>query len=242
MRVVVVLKGYPRLSETFVAAELRALERRGFELVIVSLRHPTEATRHPVHAAMRAPVVYLPEYLHHEPARVARALAGAALRPGFAALMRLWWRDLRRDPTRNRARRLGQALVLAREVLGPHDRLYAHFIHTPGSVARYAARLTGNPLAFAAHAKDIWTIPEWEKREKLADVEFTVTCTAVGAAKAEDGARNRPSAENRTGCRSKPPGDWIRKGRTRRLPKSRSESRSVRARPSPCWPRTSGTV
>ena len=182
MRVVVVLKGYPRLSETFVAAELRALERRGFELVIVSLRHPTEAARHPVHAAVRAPVVYLPEYLHHEPARVARALAHAALRPGFAALLRLWWRDLRRDPTRNRVRRLGQALVLAREVLRPHDRLYAHFIHTPGSVARYAARLTGNPLALAAHAKDIWTIPEWEKREKLADVEFTVTCTAVGAA------------------------------------------------------------
>jgi len=181
VRLVVVLKGYPRLSETFIAAELRALERRGFALVIVSLRHPTDTARHPVHAAMRAPVVYLPEYLHDEPRRVAAALAAALTRPGFGRLLRLWWRDLRRDPTRNRVRRLGQALVLAREVLRPGDRLYAHFIHTPGSVARYAARLTGTPLAFAAHAKDIWTIPDWEKREKLEDARFAVTCTAVGA-------------------------------------------------------------
>jgi glycosyltransferase involved in cell wall biosynthesis len=48
-------------------------------------------------------------------------------------------------------------------------------------VARYVARLTGAPLALAAHAKDIWTIPDWEKREKLADARFVVTCTAVGA-------------------------------------------------------------
>ncbi len=181
MRLVVVLKGYPRLSETFIAAELRGLERRGFALVIVSLRHPTDPATHPVHAAMRAPVVYLPEYLHDEPRRVLAAVIAAAFRPGFAALVRSWWRDFRRDRTRNRARRLGQALVLAREVLRPGDRLYAHFIHTPGSVARYAARLTATPLAFAAHAKDIWTTPEWEKREKLADARLVVTCTRTGA-------------------------------------------------------------
>ena len=38
--VVVVLKGYPRVSETFIAHELAALERRGLPLHIVSLRRP----------------------------------------------------------------------------------------------------------------------------------------------------------------------------------------------------------
>ena len=180
MRLVVVLKGYPRLSETFIAEEIRALEERGFDLVLVSLRQPTDLARHPVHAAIRAPVVYLPEYLHEQPLRVLRALLRAARRPGFVRLVRLWWRDLRRDPTRNRVRRLGQALVLATEVLGPDDHLYAHFLHTPGSVAHYAARLAKRPLAFAAHAKDIWTTPAWEKREKLEDARFAVTCTRVG--------------------------------------------------------------
>ncbi|CAN0521155.1 unnamed protein product, partial [Laminaria digitata] len=35
-----VLKGYPRLSETFNAQEIRALEERGLDIRIVSLRHP----------------------------------------------------------------------------------------------------------------------------------------------------------------------------------------------------------
>jgi hypothetical protein len=60
-RVAVVLKGYPRLSETFIAQEIAALERRGLELVIVSLRHPTDRRTHAVHAEIRAPKMYLPE-------------------------------------------------------------------------------------------------------------------------------------------------------------------------------------
>ena len=41
-RVAFLLKGYPRLSETFIAQEILALERRGLEILIVSLRHPTD--------------------------------------------------------------------------------------------------------------------------------------------------------------------------------------------------------
>ena len=68
-----VVKGYPRLSETFIAQEILALERRGLDIRIVSLRHPTEDKRHPIHAAIAAPVLYLPEYLRDAPARVLTA-------------------------------------------------------------------------------------------------------------------------------------------------------------------------
>ena len=37
-RVAFVLKGYPRLSETFIAQEIRALELHGLDILIVSLR------------------------------------------------------------------------------------------------------------------------------------------------------------------------------------------------------------
>ena len=73
MRVAFVLKGYPRLSESFIAQEIAALERRGLEILIVSLRHPTDTRSHPVHAEIRAPLLYLPEYLWHQPLRVLRA-------------------------------------------------------------------------------------------------------------------------------------------------------------------------
>lgn len=57
--------------------------------------------------------------------------------------------------------------------------VHAHFLHTPASVARYAAHLTGLNWTGSAHAKDIWTTSRWEKREKLEDAEWVVTCTAV---------------------------------------------------------------
>ena len=54
--VVFILKGYPRLSETFIAQEIRGLEKAGLPIRIVSLRHPTDRKTHPITAEIRAPV------------------------------------------------------------------------------------------------------------------------------------------------------------------------------------------
>ena len=177
---IVVLKGYPRLSETFIAQELLGLERAGLRLRIVSLRHPTDKARHPVHDEIAAEVSYLPEYLYQEPRRVLRGLAAGLRRPGFRPALRAFLRDLRRDPTPNRVRRFGQALVLAAELPADPLWLHAHFAHTPASVTRYAALLTGRRFSISAHAKDIWTSPDWELAEKMAEARWTVTCTAAG--------------------------------------------------------------
>ena len=181
-RVAFVLKGYPRLSETFIAQEIHALERRGLDILIVSLRQPTDKTVHPVHRQIRAGLLYLPEYLYREPLRLWRAWRQARRLPGYRAARRAWLADLERDPTPNRVRRFGQALVLAAELPADIRRLHAHFLHTPASVTRYAAMLTGLGWSFSAHAKDIWTTPDWEKREKLAAADWAVTCTAAGHA------------------------------------------------------------
>ena len=181
-RVAFVLKGYPRLSETFIAQEIAALERRGLRILIVSLRHPTDRRRHPVHEEIRAQVMYLPEYLLLEPFRVLRAWLRERRKAGYEKTRNLWLRDLARDPTPNRIRRFGQALVLADELPEDVRHLHAHFLHTPASVTRYAAQLKGLAWTGSAHAKDIWTTPEWEKREKLASCEWLVTCTAANEA------------------------------------------------------------
>jgi len=181
-RIVVLLKGYPRLSETFIAQELLGLERAGLDLVLVSLRHPTDTKRHPVHDEIRAPVLYLPEYLHEEPLRVLRGLWKSLGRPGFGATFRRFLKDLRRDFSRNRFRRFGQAAVLVGEWPEGADWLHAHFIHTPASVAYYASGILGLPFTVSAHAKDIWTSEDWELAEKLATANWAVTCTRSGHA------------------------------------------------------------
>ena len=65
----VVVKGYPRLSETFIAQELRGLEARGVHLQIISLRQPYDPTTHPIHGEIAAAISYLPEYLWRAPIR-----------------------------------------------------------------------------------------------------------------------------------------------------------------------------
>ena len=181
MTVATVVKGYPRLSETFIAQEILGLEERGVAQRIVSLRRPTDPARHPMHERIAAPVHYLPEYVREEPLRVWRGWQRARRLPGYPAARAAWLRDWRRDPTPNRGRRFAQAAVLAAELPADVERFHVHFLHTPASVARYASLMTGLPWSCSAHAKDIWTTPEWEKREKLAGCEWLATCTSVGA-------------------------------------------------------------
>lgn len=184
-RIAVLVKGWPRLSETFVAQELVALEEAGLSLDLWSLRHPTDKARHPLHDRLEAPVAYLPEYLRDEPIRVLRGFLGAMRRGGFWRALVTFARDYGRDRSRNRMRRFGQACVLASEMAPDIAGFYAHFLHTPSSVARYAAIIRALPWSFSAHAKDIWTSEEWDLREKLSPdtdgAAFGATCTAFGA-------------------------------------------------------------
>ena len=179
--IAVLLKGYPRLSETFIAQEIRALEQRGIKLRLFSMRHPTDKYRHPIHDEIEAEVIYLPEYLHQEVGRVCRAWWIARRLPSYRKAVRLFLKDLIRDFTPNRVRRFGQALVLAAEMPSDISLIYAHFLHTPASVARYAAAITMKPWSVSAHAKDIWTSADWDLQEKLSACDWAITCTNVGA-------------------------------------------------------------
>ena len=180
-RIAIVLKGYPRLSETFIAQEIRGLELRGLGLEIISLRHPYDPDRHPIHDEIEAQVNYLPEYLEDDRPRVRRAWAEVRERNGYPRAWRDFRDDLARDRTDNRIRRFGQAMVVAAELPSDIRLIYAHYLHTPASVGRYAARILGLPWACSAHAKDIWTTPDWEIGSKLADCDWLTTCTRTGA-------------------------------------------------------------
>lgn len=185
-RVALVVKGYPRLSETFIAQEIFGLQEAGQRQVIVSLRRPYDDKTHPVHDKITAPVLYLPEYLEDEPDRVAKAEAAARKLPGFEAAHQAYREDLKRDPTANRDRRFGQACVLATELPKDVDWIYVHFLHTPASVGRYASLMTGIPWSVSAHAKDIYTSEDWELRQKLPGgdlgaAEWCATCTQANA-------------------------------------------------------------
>jgi glycosyltransferase involved in cell wall biosynthesis len=175
----IVVKGFPRLSETFIARELEALETRGFSFALFALRKPGGDAAF-VDNRVKAAPRYLPEYLHHAPFRVVGAFLRARRLPGFRAAWDAFREDLTQERSRARMRRFGQACVLATEMPASVRHIHAHFAHSPTSVARYAAKMRRIGFSISAHAKDIWTTPKWDLQKKLAETAFVTVCSKSG--------------------------------------------------------------
>jgi len=173
----IIVKGYPRLSETFIAQEILELEKSGLNIHLVSLRKPTDQKVHPIHNEIKSPIKYLPEYLYLEVWRVFKSWWKIKKRKNYRKAYLAWKHDLKADFSFSRFRRFGQAIVLAAELPSNIEHIHAHFLHTPASVAHYTAILKGLEWSCSAHAVDIWTTPETELREKLMSCSWIVTCT-----------------------------------------------------------------
>jgi glycosyltransferase involved in cell wall biosynthesis len=176
---VVLVNGFPRLSETFVLHELLELERRGVRLHVIALRHPEETVLQEATGRLRAEVEYLPDLSEAAP-RLALRVAHAALllRRPMAYLHGLAEVIASPDFSRTNLRR--SVLLAHRLVRLGAPALYVHFAHKPATLGRFAALLTGVPFALSAHAKDIWLTPPRELARKVRDAELVLTCTAEG--------------------------------------------------------------
>ncbi|MCB2264466.1 MAG: glycosyltransferase [Candidatus Thiosymbion ectosymbiont of Robbea hypermnestra] len=176
-----ILKGFPRISESFISNEILQLEARGFSIHIFSLRRPRECFTHHSVQRIQAPVDYLPETLlaplprliHHN------ALLAAGRPQVYARTLGTVARGFRRTRKWATFEHLLQAGYLVQHLLPESGvtHLHAHFAHSPTSVAMFAAMLSGLPFSFSAHAKDIYTLNPEQIREKVALSRFVVTCT-----------------------------------------------------------------
>ncbi len=176
-----VLKGYPRISETFISNEILILESLGYKIHIISMRHPREPFTHESVKAIRAGVDYLPSsimpnlhiLLYHN-----LLLALKRPKPYFKAMKKAVerWLRTRRSAT---VKHLLQAGILVHKCLPGKAivHFHAHFAHSPTSVALFASLLTGLPYSFFAHAKDIYTSDTRQLKEKIDMARFVVTCT-----------------------------------------------------------------
>jgi colanic acid/amylovoran biosynthesis glycosyltransferase len=171
-----VLKRFPRISETFVAAELIELERQGERLTVFALSRPEEPFTHAFVSELEARVVYLPHRPLRQPGRVVRALL-RVLRSDWrgwfgAAALCLW------PPRLRGLRRLLQATVLRDEMRQVGiDHAHAHFASTATRLANLAWRMGGPTYSVTAHAKDIYhrQVRVHRLREKLSSAAFVAT-------------------------------------------------------------------
>jgi glycosyltransferase involved in cell wall biosynthesis len=176
-----ILKGYPRISETFISNEIRLLEKLGFAIHLFSMRQPRESFTHDSVKKIRAPVDYLPETLIRPlPRLVYHNFCLAVRNPKvYGAALKTAYRRFRRTRKSATIKHLLQAGYLVNRLLAASGvtHLHAHFAHSPTSVAMFTSQLSGLPFSFTAHAKDIYTSDPEQLREKIGLARFVVTCT-----------------------------------------------------------------
>lgn len=177
-----VLKRYPRLTETFILNEIRAMERLGEQLHIFSLLPPEPPPHHPMVAEVRAAVHVPPSGWR----ATLRVFGGAHLKMLCVAPLRYlgaFMLALRRTLTSQHRislwRQFARGGVLAQMCRRQCVRhIHAHFANAPTSVAHFAHRMSGIPFSFTAHAKDIYLSRPAILRRHLHAAEFVATCTA----------------------------------------------------------------
>ena len=178
-----VLKGYPRISETFISNEILLLEQMGLRLRIFSMRHPREQFCHDSVKKINARVDYLPTELLLDFPRLLLPGALEAVRQPRRFLAALGKAGERFARTRNLGtlKHLLQGAFMVNRFLRRSPEvvhLHAHFAHSPSSVAMFAGMLSGLNFSFTAHAKDIYTSNAEQLREKIALASHVVTCTS----------------------------------------------------------------
>src|SRR3954468_20460427 len=197
-----VLKGFPRLSELFVASEILRLEQIGLDLRLHVIKAPDEDVQHPLVDRIRAPRTYLPQttslsqttlrrwlrenlpsflpslrrVARRRPLGLARA-CGFSLAQSIRARKTFW-----SLPRKLFVKELLLGVALADLLLDEPDvrHIHAHFAHGTTTVAWVASMVTGLPFSFTGHAKDIYSPslnPGGLLPRKLRAARFTVTCT-----------------------------------------------------------------
>jgi glycosyltransferase involved in cell wall biosynthesis len=178
VRLAIVVSQFPCSDEVFILRELRALERRGFDLRIFSLKPASEAPLHAeavplVPAARYSPFLMSGEVLRRnlqlilrEPLLYARLLA-RIVRETWRSGPFLW-RSLAVFPA---AVRFGMEL---REQ--PADRIHAHWATHPTTAAWVMSQIAKTPLSMTAHAHDIY-LDQAMLAFKLRESVAVLTCT-----------------------------------------------------------------
>ena len=179
-----VLKRFPRLSETFILNEILELERQGHRVEVFSLLQPPPEGRHALLSELKARVTYLPSGSHLQKIKLRTGLdeqatdLAAMLDGAGAPVETLFHGKSAADIATLHLKAMATALLARHRGV---EHLHAHFASDATTVALLAARLSGLPFSFTAHARDIYhtyTTPADDnavRRAKITEAAFTVT-------------------------------------------------------------------
>jgi glycosyltransferase involved in cell wall biosynthesis len=199
-----IVKGFPRLSETFISNEVLLLEQSGAVIKLFSVKRPNETLQQNSVAKIKADIVYLPAvtslsntflpvWLLRNMRHFIRAhLQLITKRPSaytvtlFKAMTMtfIYRSSLFAKPKKVFIKEFIQAAYIANQIhqSGNIGHIHAHFCHGATTIALFVCGLTGLPFSFTAHAKDIYQKnqnPGDLLIKKINAASFVATCTGA---------------------------------------------------------------
>lgn len=174
----ILLKTFPKISETFILNEILALEAGGFDLEIFSLQRPQENINQSGTNTIKAPVHYIScEGIKGLIHMIGTHLSLLKQSPGryFKTLRFLLGRPAEKG---SRFQQFAQAVCMSsilKQSTVAH--LHVHFANEPAGVAELVNHMTGIPFSLSTHAKDIYLSSPESLRRKMSRSKFVVTCT-----------------------------------------------------------------
>ncbi|MDO4905328.1 MAG: glycosyltransferase [Lautropia sp.] len=174
LRVLYLVSLFPCWSETFIVREIGALQKRGVDIRILSLKAACEPMVQPDAQAMLPQVIYTPQSV----AGLKSVLPLILLHP-LQSARELWplLRSLWRRPVellKSVATWWRTLSIVARVKAFDPDHIHAHWATYPSSAARILAARIHRPWSFTGHAHDIF-VHDQDLSAKLRQADFTVT-------------------------------------------------------------------
>jgi glycosyltransferase involved in cell wall biosynthesis len=183
VKLAIVVSQFPCSDEVFILRELRALERRGFELRIFSIKQASEAPLHAEAVPLVPAARYSPFLLSLDVVR--RNLQLLSTEPGLylgmlGTIVRETWRS---TPFLTRSLAVfPQAVRWGMELREqPADRIHAHWATHPTTAGWIMSRVARTPLSMTAHAHDIY-LDQAMLAFKLREAVAVLTCTGQNLA------------------------------------------------------------
>ncbi len=199
-----IIKGFPRLSETFITNEVLQLEKAGAKISLFSIKQPDEELQQNTVSQLKTPITYLPQVtsvsstflpvwlLINIRPFIKAHLQLICSRP-FAFMqtliqvmfMTVIYRKSRwSKPRKIFIKEFIQAVYIANQLNQSTSiaHIHAHFCHGATTIAMLVSRLTKIPFSFTAHAKDIYQKDQNPGNlliKKINAAAFIVTCTGA---------------------------------------------------------------
>ena len=190
MRIAYLTTAYPEVSHTFIRREIHELERRGHDVLRLSVREPTSRLVDPRDVEERPRTQYL---LAQRGALVASLLRALARPAAFVRALATTL-GMSRVSDRGLARHLAYLVeaCLVRDLAARHgaEHLHVHFGTNSAAVARLARILGGPPFSVTVHGPDEFDAPiALSLGDKIRDAAFTVAISHYCAAQLQRWSR-----------------------------------------------------